>query len=96
MCVRLSHVQLFATSWTVAHQAPLSVEFSRQEYWCGLSFPSPEDLPNPGTELASLVSLVSPALAGGFFTTGATWEALGAGNIVMSRTEHSPALLEFN
>ena len=96
MCVRLSHVRLFATSWTVAHQAPLSVEFSRQEYWCGLSFPSPEDLPNPGTELASLVSLVSPALAGGFFTTGATWEALGAGNIVMSRTEHSPALLEFN
>ena len=96
MCVRLSHVRLFATSWTVAHQAPLSVEFSRQEYWCVLSFPSPEDLPNPGTELASLVSLVSPALAGGFFTTGATWEALGAGNIVMSRTEHSPALLEFN
>ena len=40
--------------------------------------------------------LMSPALAGGFFTTGATWEALGAGNIVVSRTEHSPALLEFN
>ena len=73
--------------------AQLSMEFSRQEHWCGVSFPSPGDLPNPGIELASLMS---PVLAGRFFTTGATWEALGAGNIVMSRTEHSPALLEFN
>ena len=44
----LSHVQLFATSWTLACQAPLSIEFSRQEYWNGLSFPPPGDLPNPG------------------------------------------------
>ena len=44
----LSHVQLFATPWIVAHEAPLSMEFSRQEYWSGLPFPSPEDLPNPG------------------------------------------------
>ena len=44
----LSHVQLFATPWTVAHQAPLSMGFSRQEYWSGLPFPSPGDLPNPG------------------------------------------------
>ena len=43
----------FATPWTVAHQAPLCMEFPRQEYWSGLSFPSPEDLPNPGVELAS-------------------------------------------
>ena len=43
----LSHVQLFATPWTVAHQAPLSTRFSRQEYWGGLPFPSPGDLPDP-------------------------------------------------
>ena len=46
----LSCVRLFATPWTVAHQAPLSLGFSRQEYWIGLPFPSPGDLPNPGTE----------------------------------------------
>ena len=45
-----SHVQLFVTPWTVADQAPQSVEFSRQEYWSGLPFPSPGDLPNPGIE----------------------------------------------
>ena len=54
----------FATLWTVAHQAPLSVGFSRQEYWSGLPFPPPVDLPDPGIETAS------PCLcsAGGFFT----------------------------
>ena len=62
----LSRVQLFATSWTVALQAPLSIEFSRQEYWIRLPFPPPADLPGPGIEP---MSLVSPALAGGFFTT---------------------------
>ena len=46
----LSRVQLFATPWTVAHEAPLSIGFSRQEYWSGLPFPSPGDLPNPGIE----------------------------------------------
>ena len=46
----LSCVRLFATPWTVAHQAPPSMGFSRQEYWSGLPFPSPEDLPNPGFE----------------------------------------------
>ena len=49
----LSHVQLFATPLTVAHQAPLSTEFPRQEYWSRLSFPSPEDLPHPGIEPTS-------------------------------------------
>ena len=49
----LSRVRLFATPWTVAHQAPLSMGFSRQEYWSGLPFPSPGDLPNPGIELGS-------------------------------------------
>ena len=46
----LSHVRLFATPWTVAYQAPPSVGFSRQEYWSGLPFPSPGDLPDPGIE----------------------------------------------
>ena len=49
----LSCVQLFATLWTVAHQAPLSMGFSRQEYWSGLPFPSPRDLPKPGIEPGS-------------------------------------------
>ena len=68
---RFSRVQLFVTRWTVAHQAPLSVGFSRQEYWSGLPCPPPGDLPNPGVEPMSPVSL---ALAGGSFTTSATWE----------------------
>ena len=46
----LSRVRLFATPWTVAYQAPLSMGFSRQEYWSGLPFPSPGDLPDPGIE----------------------------------------------
>ena len=49
----LSRVQLFVTPWTVVHQTLLSMEFSRQEYWSGLSFPTPGDLPNPGTEQGS-------------------------------------------
>ena len=61
------------TPWTVARQAPLSMGFSRQEYWSKLPFPSPGDLPNPGTKPASPVS---PALAGGFFTTSTLREAL--------------------
>ena len=66
-----SHVQLFVTSWTVAHQAPLSMGFSRQEYWSGLPFPSPGDLPDP--EVESL-PLKSSALAGRFFPTLTTWD----------------------
>ena len=74
LCV-LSHfslvcVWLSATPWTVAHQAPLSMGFSKQEYWSRWPCPPPADLPNPGIKPASLVS---PALAGGFFTTSATW-----------------------
>ena len=72
VCV-LSHVQLFAAPRTVAHQTPLSMEFSRQEYWSRLPFPSPGDFPNPEIEL---MSPVSPTLAGEFFTTSATWKAL--------------------
>ena len=66
-----SHVWLFGTLGTVARQAPLSMEFSRQEHWSGLPFPSPGDLPNPGIKP---VSLMSPALVGGFFTTSAPWK----------------------
>ena len=66
-----SRAQLFGTLWTVARQAPLSMGFSRQECWSGLPFPSPGDLPYPGIKP---VSLMSPALAAGFFTTGATWK----------------------
>ena len=65
-----------ATLWTAASQAPLSLGFSKQEYWSGLPFPPPGDLPDPGIEL---LSLSSPALAGGFFTTSAIWEALRRG-----------------
>ena len=73
-CV-LSHfscVRLFVTLWSIDSQAPLSMGFSRHEYWSGLSCPPPGDLPIPGIEPASLIS---PALAGGFFTTSATREA---------------------
>ena len=69
-----SCVQLFATIWTMAHQAPLSMRFSRHEYWNGLLWPPPGNLPNPGIKLRSLSS---PALAAGFFTTSTTWEAPG-------------------
>ena len=76
-CVRVpchfSHVRLFATLWTVAHQAPLFMGFSRQEYWSGLLCPPPRDFPNPGIEPGSLMS---PALPEGFFTTSAIREAL--------------------
>ena len=62
-CIVVPHP---VTPWTVACQSPLSVEFSRQEYWNGLPFPFPGDLPDPG---------IKPALAGRFFTTSTTWEA---------------------
>ena len=62
----LSHVQLFLTTWNVACQAPLSMEFSRKERWSGVPFPSLRDLPDPGVEPASPAF---PALADGFFTT---------------------------
>ena len=53
MLSHFSHVRLFATLWTVARQAPLTMGFSRQEYWSGLPFPSPEDLLDPGIEPGS-------------------------------------------
>ena len=68
--------KLCPTLWvssTVGLQVPLSVGFLRQECWSGLLFPSPGDLPNPGIEP---VSLESPALAGGFFTTESLWKPI--------------------
>ena len=86
-CVQMiSHVRLFVTPQTVAHQAPLSVELPRQECWSWLPFPPPGDRPNPGIKPASLRS---PALAGRFFTTSTIWEALGEVYIAVSLEEGS-------
>ena len=69
----LSHVQLFVTLWTEALQSPLSMGFSRQEYWSGLPCPAPENLPDLGIELMSLnISCI------GFFNTSTNWEARSA------------------
>ena len=73
MLNHFSCIKLFVTVWTVACQVPLSMGFSRQGYWSGLLCLPPADLPDPGIKP---MSLISPALAGGFFTTSATWEAL--------------------
>ena len=72
LCVlsRFSCVWLFVILWTIGHQAPLSMGFSRQKYWSDLPCPPPGDLPDPGIKSASLMS---PTLAGGFFTTNATY-----------------------
>jgi len=72
LCVlsHFSHVWLFVTPEIVARQAPLSMGFSRQEYWSQLPFPPPVDLSDPGIKP---MSLMSPALAGKFFTTNANW-----------------------
>ena len=74
VCVlsHFSYIRLFVTLWTIVHQVPPSMRFSRQEYWSGLPCPPPGDPPNPGIKP---VSLMSPALAGRFFTTSTTWEA---------------------
>ena len=77
---RFSRVQLFVTPWTVARQALLSIGFCRKEYWSVLPCPPPGDLPNPGIEPTSLVS---PALAGEFFNTNTTWEALSYGSTAL-------------
>ena len=81
MLSRFSCVRLFATLWTVACQAPLFMGFSKQEYWSGLPFLSPVDLPDLGIETASLVS---PVLVGGFFITEASGKPM------------SPTRLPFN
>ena len=72
MLSRFSWVWFFATLWTIAHQAPLSMGFSKQQYWRGLPCPPPGVFPSPGIEPAFFMS---PELTDGFFTTGDTWEA---------------------
>ena len=78
----LSHLQLFVTPWTVAHQAPLSTGFSRQEYWSGLPFPPAGDLPNPGIEP---VSSASPILAGESFTTAPLEKPLNSSENLLNK-----------
>ena len=75
-CVKsLSCVRLFVTPWTVAYKAPLSMEFSRQEYWSGLPFPSPGDLPDPGIKPKSpaLQTDALPSEPPGNPPTGILW-----------------------
>ena len=73
MCVLLVQLCLFVTPWTAAHQAPLSMEFSRQRYWSGLPFPSPGDLPNPRIEPRSPVLQVDSLLSDPFINTMKPW-----------------------
>ena len=75
----------------VARQAPLSVEFSRREYWSGLPSPPPEDRPDPGMRLTSLVS---PALAGRFFITSTTGEALAICKYITISTD--PGIMQYD
>ena len=70
MLSHFSPVPLYVTPWTIVHQVPLSMGFSRKEYWSGLPCPPPGDLPDPGIEPSSLKS---PELACRFFTTSVTW-----------------------
>ena len=94
VCV-LSHVRLFVIPWTLwfrACQAPLSIEFSNQEYWSGLSFPPPGDVPDSGIKP---MSLSLPALAGGFFTTvppGKPKECIQFSSVQFSRSVVSSSL----
>ena len=82
MLSHFSRVQLFVTLWTLACQAPLSLVLSRHEYWKGLPFPTPGDLPDLGIKPASLMS---PALAGGLYTT---WEAYIVLCVSLSQIPH--------
>ena len=71
--------------WTVTHQAPLSIGFSSQEHWSSLSFPTPVDPPNQGLNPSFIIS---PALAGRFFTTSTTWEKFYENDNISYRTEY--------
>ena len=79
LCVlsRFCLVQFFVTLWTSALQVPLSMGFSRQQYWSGLPFPSPEDFSDPETELSFLICLLHWQM--GFLITSATWDGEGNG-----------------
>ena len=83
----LSRVRLFATPWTVAYQAPPSRGFSRQEYWSGLPFPSPEDLPDPGIEPRS------PALEADALTSEPPGKKVGLYKEILKSCFPSPILM---
>ena len=87
VCESLSRIRHFVTLWTVFHQAPLSMVFSKQKYWSGFPCPPPGDLPDPGFQF---VSLKSPELAGRFFTTSTSWDAR---NLVELRSNPDPGCL---
>ena len=89
LCMLNCFSHVIATLWTVTRQAPLSVGFSRQEYWSGMPCPPPGDLPDPGIKPESLFS---PTLAGGFFTTSTTREALIGYVAVLCRSVMSNSL----
>ena len=76
--------------WTVIHQAPLSMGFSRQDYWSGLPSPPPGNLPDPGIESESFMS---PAMAGRFFTTIGTWKALTFTRIAINLKDRRTSLV---
>ena len=78
----LSHVQLFVTPWTVAHQPPLSMGFPRQEYWSGLPFPLPRDLPNPEIKPASPTAPASVVFPIVFREVPGTGRGLPGGSVV--------------
>ena len=82
-----SHIQLFETAWTVAHQAPLSMGFTRQEHWSGLWFPPPGSVSHPGIELGF------SALADGFFPTSITWEAQCLASLTANKKSVRAAML---
>ena len=86
VCWHFSRVQLFATPWTIACQSPLSMGFSKQEYWSGFLCPLPGDLPDPGIKPSSLMIY---ALSSRFFTTSTNWEALMMPIHDLSQRKHS-------
>ena len=86
VCCHFSRLQLFATLWTIACQAPLPMGFSKQEYWSGLPGHPPGDLLDPGIKPTFLMTY---ALAGRFFTTSTTWEALMMPMYDLSQRKHS-------
>ena len=89
MLSRFSGVQLFATLWTVARQAPLSMKFSKQDYWSGLPCPTPGDFPDPGIEP---VSLKPHAWAGGLSTTSTTWEAVDIKQRIIGTSKYTKVM----
>ena len=90
----VSRVWLFATPWTIAHQAPPSMKFSRQEYWSGLPFPHPGDLPNPGIQPSSCAAPVLAARALVFLAAFVLKGRWGWASLVAQMVKNPPAMQE--